>query len=132
MALSISSRHAHFTIDYDSIVSHPTDSSKLQVIKHSGSDQLLLMMRLMEGSVHTHSQFSSHPGAVGAFFTLLVLGLKTCECLVQSGSRIETFGVQLLQDRIYRCVQFLYCFKPKWQHLRVEKHCKWLSSCIVQ
>lgn len=81
--------------------------ANVQVIKHSGSDQLLLMMRLMEGSVQTHSQFSSHPGAVGTFFTLLLLGLKTCERLAQSGSPNGSVGVQLLRDRIYRCI-FLF------------------------
>ena len=76
----------------------------VQVIKHSGSDQLLLMMRLMEGSVQTHTQFSCHPGAVGTFFTLLLLGLKTCECLVQNGSLNGRVSIQLLRDRIYRCI----------------------------
>lgn len=68
------------------------------------------MMRFMEGSVQTHTHFSSHPGAVGTFFTLLFLGLKTCECLVQSGSPNGSLGVQLLRDRIYRCIQYLLIF----------------------
>lgn len=93
---------------------------RLEVIKHSGSDQLLIMMRLLEGSVQIHTQFSSHPGAVGTFFTLLVLGLKTCECLVQSGSRNGSMGVLLLQDRIYRAAFEWFAVEPTWHESKLE------------
>ncbi|KAG0598394.1 hypothetical protein M758_12G069200 [Ceratodon purpureus] len=93
---------------------------RFEVIKHSGSDQLLLLMRLLEGSVQTHTHFSSHPGAVGTFFTLLLLGLKTCECLVQSGSPNERVGVQLLRDRIYRAAFEWFAVEPTWHESSVE------------
>lgn len=93
---------------------------RLEVIKHSGSDQLLLMMRFMEGSVQTHTHFSSHPGAVGTFFTLLFLGLKTCECLVQSGSPNGSLGVQLLRDRIYRAAFQWFAVEPTWHESKIE------------
>lgn len=97
-------------------------------MKHSGSDQLLLMVRLMQGSVQTHTHFSSHPGAAGTFFTLLLLGLKICECVTQTGFAAGNTGVQLLRDRIYRwechcvCTQIylksdIYDYPKNWSGL---------------
>lgn len=74
----------------------------VQVVRHTGSDELLLMVRMMQGSMQAPSQFSSHPAAAGTFFTLLFLGLKLCDCLLQTGHRTGTFGANLLCDRIYR------------------------------
>lgn len=76
----------------------------LQVVKHTGSDQLLLITRMMQGSMQTPSHFSSHPAAAGSFFTLLLLGLKLCDCLRENGYCTGTFGANLLHDRIHRYV----------------------------
>jgi phosphatidylinositol 4-kinase len=86
----------------------------VQVVRHTGSDELLLMVRMMQGSMQLPSQFSSHPAAAGTFFTLLFLGLKLCDCLLQTGHRTGTFGANLLCDRIYRYLQW---FNPVavWQ-----------------
>jgi hypothetical protein len=75
-----------------------------QVVKHTGSDQLLLITRLMQGSMQTSSHFSSNPAAAGSFFTLLLLGLKLGDCLRENGHCTGTFGASLLYDRIYRYV----------------------------
>jgi len=72
------------------------------VVKHTGSDQLLLITRMMQGSMQTASHFSSHPAAAGTFFTLLLLGLKLCDCLRKNGYCTGTFGANLLHDQIYR------------------------------
>ena len=74
------------------------------MVKHTGSDQLLLITRLMQGSMQTSSIFSSHPAAAGSFFTLLLLGLKLGDCLRENGHCTGTFGASLLYDRIYRYV----------------------------
>jgi phosphatidylinositol 4-kinase len=79
-----------------------TGEWELQVVRHTGSDQLLLLVRLMQASMQSPNHFSSHPAAAGAFFTLLVLGLKLCDCLLQSSTHTERLGVNLLRDRVYR------------------------------
>lgn len=82
-------------------------SSKLeifQVVKHTGSDQLLLITRMMQGSMQTSSHFSTHPAAAGSFFTLLLFGLKLCDCLRDNGHCTGTFGASLLHDHIHRYV----------------------------
>ncbi len=73
-----------------------------QVVKHAGSDQLLLITRMMQGSMQASSHFSSHPAAAGTFFTLLLLGLKLCDRLRENGYCTVTFGANLLHDQIYR------------------------------
>lgn len=76
-----------------------------QVVKHAGSDQLHLLTRMMQGSMQDASHFSSHPAAAGTFFTLLLFGLKLCNCLHERDCTV-TFGANLLHDRIYRFAQF--------------------------
>jgi phosphatidylinositol 4-kinase len=75
---------------------------RFEVVRHTGSDQLLLLVRLMQASMQSPNHFSSHPAAAGAFFTLLLLGLKLCDCLLQSSTHTERLGVNLLRDRVYR------------------------------
>lgn len=72
------------------------------MVKYTGSDQLLLIFRMMQGSMQTSNHFSSHPAAAGSFFTLLLLGLKLCECSSANGYCTETFGASLLHDHVYR------------------------------
>lgn len=73
-------------------------------MKHTGSDQLLLIARMIQGSVEVSSHFSSHPAAAGSFFTLLLFGLKLCDCLRENGHCNGTFGASLLRDHIHRYV----------------------------
>jgi phosphatidylinositol 4-kinase len=75
---------------------------RFEVVRHTGSDQLLLLVRLMQASMQSPNHFSSHPAAAGAFFTLLLLGLKLCDCLLQSSTHNERLGINLLRDRVYR------------------------------
>lgn len=75
-------------------------------MKHTGSDQLLLIARMIQGSVQVSSHFSSHPAAAGSFFTLLLFGLKLCDCLRENGHCNGTFGASLLRDHIHRYVSF--------------------------
>lgn len=81
------------------------------MVKHTGGDQLLLITRMMQGSVQT-AQFSSHPVAAGTFFTLLLFGLKLCDCLRDNGYCTGTFGADLLRDHVYRFAnpcQYISC-----------------------
>lgn len=54
------------------------------------------------------------------FFTLLLLGLKICECLGQSGSPNERVGIQLLRDRIYRAAFEWFAVEPTWHESIIE------------
>jgi phosphatidylinositol 4-kinase len=79
----------------------------MQVMMHTGGDQMLIMVRLIQGSVHKPSSLSSHPAAAGTLFTLLLLGLKVCQCLLKASAHTEHTGVQLLQDSVYRYIQLM-------------------------
>jgi phosphatidylinositol 4-kinase len=88
------------------LTSDPMDVN-MQVMMHTGGDQMLVMVRLIQGSVHNPSSLSSHPAAAGTLFTLLLLGLKVCDCLLQASAHTEHTGVQLLQDSVYRYIQLM-------------------------
>jgi phosphatidylinositol 4-kinase len=92
---------------------------RFEVVKHAGSDQLLLITRMMQGSMQDASRFSSHPAAAGTFFTLLLFGLKLCTCLHEKDCTV-TFGANLLHDRIYRAAFAWFSVEPGWCKVPVQ------------
>jgi phosphatidylinositol 4-kinase len=93
---------------------------RFEVVRHTGSDQLLLLVRLMQASMQSPNHFSSHPAAAGAFFTLLLLGLKLCDCLLQSSTHTERLGVNLLRDRVYRAAFSWFIVEPGWFDSKID------------
>ncbi|CAM6044662.1 unnamed protein product [Sphagnum compactum] len=93
---------------------------RFEVVRHTGSDQLLLLVRLMQASMQSPNHFSSHPAAAGAFFTLLLLGLKLCDCLLQSSTHTERLGVNLLRDRVYRAAFSWFSVEPGWFESKID------------
>ncbi|KAH9576425.1 hypothetical protein CY35_01G160200 [Sphagnum magellanicum] len=93
---------------------------RFEVVRHTGSDQLLLLVRLMQASMQSPNHFSSHPAAAGAFFTLLLLGLKLCDCLLQSSTHNERLGINLLRDRVYRAAFSWFIVEPGWFESKID------------
>ncbi|KAH8969995.1 hypothetical protein BDL97_02G062700 [Sphagnum fallax] len=93
---------------------------RFEVMMHTGGDQMLVMVRLIQGSVHNPSSLSSHPAAAGTLFTLLLLGLKVCDCLLQASAHTEHTGVQLLQDSVYRAAFQWFTVEPGWYETDTE------------
>ncbi|KAG0561044.1 hypothetical protein KC19_9G032800 [Ceratodon purpureus] len=104
---------------------------RFEVVKYTGSDQLLLITRLMQGSMQTSSHFSSHPAAAGSFFTLLLLGLKLCDCLRENGYCTGTFGASLLQDRIHRAAFAWFSVEPGWYKMGVPGMAKEEAQAVA-
>lgn len=104
---------------------------RFEVVKHTGSDQLLLITRLMQGSMQTSSHFSSHPAAAGSFFTLLLLGLKLGDCLRENGHCTGTFGASLLYDRIYRAAFAWFSVEPGWYKMTIPGMAKEEAQAVA-
>ncbi|KAI3946246.1 hypothetical protein MKW92_036691 [Papaver armeniacum] len=80
---------------------------RFEVVRHDSIEQLLLLGRMLQGTIKFPSQFSQHPAATGTFFTLMLLGLKLCSCQWKG-------GLQFLEDRIYRAALGWFANEPEW------------------
>ncbi|KAI3934357.1 hypothetical protein MKW92_039958 [Papaver armeniacum] len=84
-----------------------------EVVRHDSVEQLLLLGRMLQGTIKFPSQFSRHPVATGTFFTMMLLGFKFCSCQWQGNLQNFRSGLQLLEDRIYRRLGW-FANEPEW------------------
>ncbi|KAM0865729.1 hypothetical protein ACQ4PT_043084 [Festuca glaucescens] len=75
---------------------------RFEVVRHDSIEQLLLLGRMLQGTMKSPNHFSHHPAATGTFFTAMLLGLKFCSCQSQFNLQKCIMGLQLLEDRVYR------------------------------
>ncbi|KAI3928955.1 hypothetical protein MKW98_014546 [Papaver atlanticum] len=87
---------------------------RFEVVLHNSVEQLLLLGRMLQGTIKFPSQFSRHPIATGTFFTVMLLGLKFCSCQWQGNLRNFRSGLQLLEDRIYQAALGWFANEPEW------------------
>ncbi len=66
---------------------------------------MLVMVWLIQGFVQAPYSLSCHLAIAKTLFTLIFLGLKVCDYLLQTIVHIEHIGVQLFQNNVYRCIQ---------------------------
>ncbi|XP_026381763.1 phosphatidylinositol 4-kinase alpha 1-like isoform X1 [Papaver somniferum] len=87
---------------------------RFEVVRHDSVEQLLLLGRLLQGTIKFPSQFSRHPVATGTFFTVMLLGFKFCSCQWQGNLQNFRSGLQLLEDCIYRAALGWFANEPEW------------------
>ncbi|KAK6946221.1 Phosphatidylinositol 3-/4-kinase, catalytic domain, partial [Dillenia turbinata] len=87
---------------------------RFEVVRYGSVEELLLLGRLLQGTTKLPWNFSHHPAATGTFFTLMLLGLKFCNCQSQGNLQNYKMGLQLLEDRVYRASLGWFAFKPEW------------------
>ncbi|XP_010255687.1 PREDICTED: phosphatidylinositol 4-kinase alpha 1-like isoform X2 [Nelumbo nucifera] len=87
---------------------------RFEVIRHQSVEQLLLLGRMLQGTMKFPWHFSCHPAASGTFFTAMLLGLKFCSCQSQRNLQNFKMGLQLLEDRIYRAALGWFAYEPEW------------------
>ncbi|XP_054785436.1 phosphatidylinositol 4-kinase alpha 1 isoform X1 [Prosopis cineraria] len=87
---------------------------RFEVIRHQSVEQLLLLGRMLQGTIKNYSIFTRHPAATGTFFTFMLLGLKFCSCKFQSNLHNFQLGIQLLEDRVYRASLGWFAYEPEW------------------
>uniref|UniRef100_A0A1D1Y4R9 1-phosphatidylinositol 4-kinase n=1 Tax=Anthurium amnicola TaxID=1678845 RepID=A0A1D1Y4R9_9ARAE len=87
---------------------------RFEVVRHDSVEQLLLLGRLLQGTMKSPFHFSHHPAAVGTFFTAMLLGLKFCSCQSQSNLQNFRIGLHFLEDRIYRASLGWFSHGPEW------------------
>ncbi|CAA6664833.1 unnamed protein product [Spirodela intermedia] len=87
---------------------------RFEVIRHDSVEQLLLLGRMLQGTMKSPFHFSHHPAAVGTFFTAMLLGLKFCSCQFQNNLQNFRLGLHLLEDRIYRASLGWFSHGPEW------------------
>lgn len=87
---------------------------RFEVVRHDSIEQLLLLGRMLQGTMKCPSHFSHHPAAAGTFFTAMLLGLKFCSCQLQSNLQNCRMGLQLLEDRVYRASLGWFAYAPEW------------------
>ncbi|KAI3901545.1 hypothetical protein MKW92_021504 [Papaver armeniacum] len=87
---------------------------RFEVVRHDSIEQLLLLGRMLQGTIKFPSQFSRHPVATGTFFTVMLLGLKFCSCQWKGNLWYSRSGLQLLEDRIYRAALGWFANEPEW------------------
>ncbi|KAG8062307.1 hypothetical protein GUJ93_ZPchr0003g16800 [Zizania palustris] len=87
---------------------------RFEVVRHDSIEQLLLMGRMLQGTMKSATHFSHHPAATGTFFTAMLLGLKFCSCQSQSNLQKCNMGLQLLEDRVYRAALGWFAYAPEW------------------
>jgi hypothetical protein len=68
---------------------------------------MLVMVWLIQGYVQTPSSLSCHLPIAKTLFTLLFLGFKVCDYLLQASVHIEHIGVQLFPNNVYRYIQLM-------------------------
>ncbi|XP_042499214.1 phosphatidylinositol 4-kinase alpha 1-like isoform X2 [Macadamia integrifolia] len=86
---------------------------RFEVIRHDSVEQLLLLGRMLQGTMKFPWHFSRHPAAAGTFFTIMLLGLKYCSCKSQGNLQNFKTGLQLLEDRIYRASLGWFAYEPE-------------------
>ncbi|CAM6104386.1 unnamed protein product [Calypogeia fissa] len=74
--------------------------NRYEVVRNVSNDQLFLISRLLQGSVKSATHFSCHPAATGAFFSLMLLGVKYCAFQLQVSSIVGTTGIAFLEKRL--------------------------------
>ncbi|KAJ0974487.1 hypothetical protein J5N97_016452 [Dioscorea zingiberensis] len=87
---------------------------RFEVVRHDSVEQLLLLGRMLQGTMKSPSHFSRHPAAAGTFFTAMLLGLKFCSCHSQINLQNCKMGLQLLEDRVYRASLGWFAYEPEW------------------
>ncbi|XP_042500732.1 phosphatidylinositol 4-kinase alpha 1-like [Macadamia integrifolia] len=87
---------------------------RFEVIRHDSVEQLMLLGRMLQGTMKFPWHFSCHPAAAGTFFTVMLLGLKYCSCKSQGNLQSFKTGLQLLEDRIYRASLGWFAYEPEW------------------
>ncbi|TVU45418.1 hypothetical protein EJB05_04905 [Eragrostis curvula] len=87
---------------------------RFEVVRHDSIEQLLLLGRMLQGTMKCPNHFSRHPAATGTFFTAMLLGLKFCSCQSQSNLQKCNMGLQLLEDRVYRAALGWFAYAPEW------------------
>ncbi|XP_008775172.2 phosphatidylinositol 4-kinase alpha 1 isoform X2 [Phoenix dactylifera] len=87
---------------------------RFEVVRHDSIEQLLLLGRMLQGTMKSPLHFSHHPAAAGTFFTAMLLGLKFCSCQLQSNLQNSRMGLQLLEDRVYRASLGWFAYAPEW------------------
>uniref|UniRef100_A0A0E0P0C3 1-phosphatidylinositol 4-kinase n=1 Tax=Oryza rufipogon TaxID=4529 RepID=A0A0E0P0C3_ORYRU len=87
---------------------------RFEVVRHDSIEQLLLLGRMLQGTMKSATHFSHHPAATGTFFTAMLLGLKFCSCQSQSNLQKCNMGLQLLEDRVYRAALGWFAYAPEW------------------
>ncbi|XP_077217572.1 phosphatidylinositol 3- and 4-kinase family protein [Tasmannia lanceolata] len=87
---------------------------RFEVVRHDSVEQLLLLGRMLQGTMKSPSQFSHHPAAAGTFFTSMLLGLKFCSCQSQNILQNCRTGLHLLEDRVYRASLGWFAYEPEW------------------
>lgn len=93
---------------------------RFEVVKYSCSNQLLLIGRLIEGSIKSPERLCTHPAAAGGIFTLMLFGLKYCAFQLEMNTHVGATGFGLLEDRVYRAALQWYCVEPGWSESDVE------------
>lgn len=87
---------------------------RFEVVRHDSVEQLLLLGRMLQGTVKSPFHFSHHPAAAGTFFTVMLLGLKFCSCQSQNNLQNCRTGICLLEDRVYRASLGWFAYEPEW------------------
>ncbi|KAL5722458.1 1-phosphatidylinositol 4-kinase [Ranunculus cassubicifolius] len=87
---------------------------RFEVTRHGSVEHLMLLGRLLQGTMKLPSHFSRHPAASGTFFTVMLLGLKFCSCQSQANLQDFRMGLQLLEDRVYRASLGWFANEPEW------------------
>ncbi|XP_042443658.1 phosphatidylinositol 4-kinase alpha 1-like [Zingiber officinale] len=103
---------------------------RFEVVRHDSIEQLLLLSRLVQGTMKSPSQFSRHPAAVGTFFTAMLLGLKFCLCQSQKNLRNSKLGLQLLEDRVYRASLSWFAYGPEWYETNSKSYAQSESQSV--
>ncbi|KAG9443264.1 hypothetical protein H6P81_014604 [Aristolochia fimbriata] len=87
---------------------------RFEVVRHDSVEQLLLLGRMLKGTMRSPSHFTRHPAAVGTFFTVMLLGLKFCSCQSDHILKNSKVGLQLLEDRVFRASLCWFSHEPEW------------------
>ncbi|KAG0451183.1 hypothetical protein HPP92_026558 [Vanilla planifolia] len=81
-----------YSIWHDTTEAYLKTNRLVLVIRHDNMEQLLLLGRMLQGTMKSPSHFSQHPAATGTFFTAILLGLKFCSRKSQSNLSILKWG----------------------------------------
>eukprot|EP00897_Mesotaenium_endlicherianum_P010276 jgi/Mesen1/9277/ME000060S08706 len=87
---------------------------RLEVARHSSAEQMVLLARLLNGSLASGVAFSQHPAACGALFTLLLLALQWAAVVMTTSKRPRRLAARLLRDRAHRAGLEWFAFAPSW------------------
>ncbi|PIA62368.1 hypothetical protein AQUCO_00200400v1 [Aquilegia coerulea] len=93
---------------------------RFEVIRYNSVEQMLLLGRMLQGTVKLPLQFSRHPAAAGTFFSVMLLGLKYCFCQSQGNLQDFRMCLQLLEDRVYRASLGYFANEPEWYMTNIK------------